>query len=353
LSCALLRNSGAIPSSFRRCSRYLLHKHLRCAEVPLRSLLPTSFFKKAARGATRVGISLNSTGFAVACVRREAGTKPTIEHCATHQAAGEIGTALRAVLEKARASRANACAVLDGDDYQVVQVEAPDVLPAELRAAIRWRLRETVNFDVDAAAVDVFEVPEPVRRTQTKMLHAVAARDTAIRHILDVVKPAARGFDAIDIPELCVRNVAAVLPQDAKGVAVLAVNDQGAHLVVTRQGVLYLTRRIDTKRGFNPHATTRNALKLDAGALALELQRSLDYYEGQYDQTPIGDLVVAPTNDRTQMLVEALQGETGLRVSLLDVNELFNVNSASAAVSDWSSLLALGAALRTDADIGS
>ena len=319
----------------------------------MRSLLPTSFFKKATRGASRLGISLNATGFAVALVRREAGSKPSIEHCATHQAAGEIGAALRSVLEKLQATRSRACAVIDGDDYQVVQVEAPDVLPAELRAAIRWRLREAVSFDVDEAAVDVFEVPDPVRRTQTKMLFAVAAREAAIQRITEVVMPVARGFDAIDIPELCVRNVAATLPQDAKGVAMLAVNDQAAHLVITRQGVLYLTRRIDTKRGFNPHATTRTALNLDASSLALELQRSLDYYESQYDQTPIGDLVVAPANDRTRALVDALKRETGLRVSVLDVNELFNVHSASSAVSDWSGLLALGAALRLNDAVGS
>ena len=314
----------------------------------MRSLLPSSLFKKAARGASRVGISLNSAGFAVAFVRRETGAKPIIEHCATHQAAGDIGPALKAVLEKLQATRVPACAVIDGDDYQIVQVEAPDVLPAELRAAVRWRLREAVSFDVDAAAVDTFEVPEPVRRTQNKMLFAVAARDSGIQRITDSVQPVTRGFDAIDVPELCVRNLAALLPQDAKGVAVLAVGETAAQLVVTRQGVLYQTRRIDTKRGgFNPHAT-RSGSSIDAGALALELQRSLDYYECQYDQTPIGDLIVGPTNDRTQQLVDALKSETGLRVAALDVNELFDVRSATTLVNDWSSLVALGAALRAD-----
>ena len=314
----------------------------------MRSLLPSSLFKKAARGASRIGISLNSAGFAVALVRREQGAKPSIEHCATHQAAGDIAPALKSVLEKLQATRAGASAVIDGDDYQVVQVEAPDVQPAELRAALQWRLREAVSFDVDAAAVDSFEVPEPVRRTQTKMLFAIAARDTGIQRITDTVKPVARGFDAIDIPEMCVRNLAALLPQDAKGVAMLAVGENTAHLVVTRQGVLYQTRRIDTKRGgFNPHAT-RSALNIDAGALALELQRSLDYYESQYDQTPIGDLIVGPASDRTQLLVDALKSETGLRVAALDINDVCDVRSATSLVNDWSSLLALGAALRSD-----
>jgi hypothetical protein len=74
----------------------------------------------------------------------------------------------------------------------------------------------------------------------------------------------------------------------------LALNENYAQLVTTRQGVLYLTRRIDIARRFEPRAQARSETELDAGALALELQRSLDYYESHYDQTPIGDLVIAP-----------------------------------------------------------
>jgi MSHA biogenesis protein MshI len=312
----------------------------------LASLLPTSFFKKTSRGASRLGISLATGGFAVAYVRREAGAKPVIEHCATHQAAGEITPALKAVLEKLQATKVPACAVIEGDEYQIVQVEAPEVLPSELRAAVRWKLRDAVSFNVDEAAVDVFEVPDPVRRTQNKMLFAVAARDSGVQRISGLLKPVARGFDAIDIPELCLRNLAAFLPQDDKGVAMLAIGEGFAQLVVARQGVMYLTRRIETARGFNPHAIARGGSNIDAGAVALELQRSLDYYESHYDQTPIGDLVLAPATDRTRALAEELKGETGLRVSVLDVRDVFNVYKSGELVSDWPSLMALGAALR-------
>jgi MSHA biogenesis protein MshI len=276
--------------------------------------------------------------------------KPTIQHCTTSQVSGEVGPALKTALEKLKATRAAACAVIEGDDYQIVQVESPQVLPSELRAAVRWKLRDAISFNIDEAAVDVFEVPEPVRRTQTKMLFAVAARDSGIQRVAGLLKPVARGFNAIDIPELCLRNVASVLPQDAKGVAMLAINENFAQLVVTRQGVMYLTRRIDTARGFNPH-TARKVPSIDAGAMALELQRSLDYYESHYDQTPIGDLVLAPANDLTRVVAEALKAETGLRVNVLDARDVFNVYKAGELVTDWPSLMALGAALRVAAAV--
>jgi MSHA biogenesis protein MshI len=310
----------------------------------LRKVLP----KAARRSAGHAGVVLGQDSFALVLVRRDGSDKPSIVHSAVHSCQGDMSARIKTTLDKLGASRAALCAVVDGADYQVVQVEAPDVLPAEMRAAIRWRLNDALSFKVEEAAVDVFEIPEPVRRTQTRMLFAVAARTAAVERISNTLSPAAKGFRAIDIPELCLRNLTALLPQDSKGVAMLALNETYAHLVTTRQGVMYLTRRIDTTRRFDPHATQRDVNEPDAAALALELQRSLDYYESHYDQTPISELVVAPCGERAQRLAAALKDETSLRVSILDVRELFNVRKSGELVTDWATLMALGAALRLE-----
>jgi MSHA biogenesis protein MshI len=309
------------------------------------SLLNKMLLQKALRPDARAGIALADGSFALAIVRRTGDGKPSIDHCATHAAPGDPVPTLKVALDKLRVGRAPICAVIGNDDYQIVQVEAPDVLPAEMRAAIRWRLRDVINFEVDEAVVDVFETPDPVRRTQGKMLFAVAARDASIQRISAVIRAAAKGFDSIDIPELCLRNLSALLPQDHKGVAMLALNDRFAQLVITRQGVMYLTRRIDTGR-FGHDG--RNGLAIDAAALALEIQRSLDYYESHYDQTPIGDLVIAPAEAGAHNLANELKNETSLRVGMLNIGEIFQVPNGGEVATDWPTLMALGAALRDD-----
>ena len=308
-------------------------------------LLNKMLLRKALRPDARAGIALADGSFALAVVKRTGEGKPSIEHCAVHSTSGDPGAALKPLLDKLRVNRAPVCAVIGGDDYQIVQVEAPDVLPAEMRAAIRWRLRDVINFSVDEAVVDVFGIPDPVRRTQGKMLFAVAARDAAIQRISSSLRTVAKGFDSIDIPELCLRNLSALLPQDHKGVAMLALHERFAQLVITRQGVMYLTRRIDTARfGHDGH----NGMAIDAGALALEIQRSLDYYESHYDQTPVGDLVIAPADARARDLADQLKNETNLRIGVLNVGEIFNVPGGGDVVTDWPTLMALGAALRDD-----
>jgi MSHA biogenesis protein MshI len=304
-----------------------------------------SVLKKARQDGLRAGIVLGDGSLALAIVRRPTDGKPELLESLRQPLGADIHVSLRATLDKLGLKRTRTCAVLDSAEYQVVQVEAPEVLPSELRAAIRWRLRDAIGFSVDEAALDIFEIPEPARRTPQKMLFAVAARATAVQRVVSALKPAARGFDAIDVPELCLRNVAALLPQDQKGVALLALTEQFVQLVITRQNVLYVTRRIDLRRGLSLDGDS----SIDASALALELQRSLDYYESHFDQTPIGDLIIAPAHAQAESLATALHAEVSLRISLLDVREHCVVARSGEILSDWPSLMALGAALRQDA----
>jgi MSHA biogenesis protein MshI len=148
---------------------------------------------------------------------------------------------------------------------------------------------------------------------------------------------------------LCLRNLSALLPQDEAGVAFLAFGQDFAHLLITCRGILHVMRRIDLSR-----ATVSDVLDLDAapqldvGALALELQRSLDYYENVYDQPPISELVLAPADDRVRALAPALTRETGLTIALFEPERLFEVADGIEIDTRWNALIALGAALRPE-----
>jgi MSHA biogenesis protein MshI len=282
-------------------------------------------------------------------VNRRAGHRPVIEHCAVHECENNesVEQALRRCVAKLGLAKASVFAVASADDYQLVQVESPEVQPAELRAAIRWRLRDVINFHIDDAVVDVFEIPDQSRRSQAKMLFAVAARSAAVQRLVSAVAPLARDFDVIDIPELCLRNVSALTPQDQKGVATLLLCERFAQLVLTRQGVLYLARRIDYSRGYDSGGE-EGEQHVDAGSLALELQRSLDYFESHYDQTPISELILAPGGARSANLATRLQGETSLRIGLLDLSDVVEGSEVLGKEMHPDCLLALGAALRVE-----
>jgi MSHA biogenesis protein MshI len=163
------------------------------------------------------------------------------------------------------------------------------------------------------------------------------------------------GFDVIDIPELCQRNLSAIMPQDHKGMALLVLREQFAQLVLTRNGLLYLTRRFEL--GKRPAVSLEGAdgdtaeAQIDSVSLALELQRSLDYYESHFDQSAIGDLVIAPGGARAAALAAALSTETGLRVSALNLTDCMEVADGVTLPEGWLPCMAIGAALRADAAV--
>jgi MSHA biogenesis protein MshI len=294
-----------------------------------------SLFRKKRISDLRAGIATAGDSLAAAVVRRRIGARPLLLQTAT----GTV-TDTATTLDALSLDGAPLSAVLGAEDYQLVQIEAPDVQAAELRAAVRWRLRDAIDFPVDDATVDLLELPAQSRRANAKMLYAVAARTEAVQRIGNSLSRQAPGFDVIDVPELCLRNLATLLPQDQKGVAFLMLHEDYVQLVLTRKGILYLTRRIELGG---------RASELDAGTLALELQRSLDYCESHYDQAPITELVLAPDTTAVRALVAALRAEVGLNVSTLDVSALVEIPDSVERPADWLSLTALGAALRTNA----
>ncbi len=308
-------------------------------------------WKKQSNSGWRAALvpAAQETGLAFACRRK--GERPLLQHCGTYPSI-EIKAehVLAAMINGRQLARAPVSAVIGPDDYQLMQVEAPQVAPAELRAAIRWKMRDLISFPLDEAVVDTFDLPEPARRSQAKMVFALAARSSAVQRLAALVAPRARGFDVIDIPELCLRNLCALLPQDQAGVAMLAFGQDFAQLLITCRGVLHLTRRIDLSRA----VASSDVLDLDAApglevsGLALELQRSLDYYENVYDQPPISELVLAPADDRVRALASALARETSVNISLFEPERLFEIADGVEIDTRWNALIALGAALRAE-----
>src|SRR6202051_3281545 len=199
--------------------------------------------KKSSAAKCRVGVAFGPTQVAVAVVRRDRGA-PVLERCELLPIAADTGDAASDVLRAAALPRAPVSTVLRTDDYQLVLIEAPDVPPAELRAAMRWRLKESIDYRVEDAVIDVFDVPAQNRGGQGRMMYAVAAQRSAVeRHSGALVEVPT--FDVIDVPELCLRNLATLLPAAAAGVALLYLGETTATVILVRGTTFYFARQMD------------------------------------------------------------------------------------------------------------
>ncbi len=234
--------------------------------------------------------------------------------------------------------------LLDTVDYQLLLVESPEVLPAEMKAAVRWRLKDSLDFPVDEAVVDVFNIPEPARRTGAKMMYAIAAKSAAVAKQTALLKTQTNRFDVIDIPELALRNLTSQLPEAADGLILLWLKATSAQLLVIKGKTLYLARDV-------PFSARRNPGDQDepphVQAIALELQRSMDYFESHYEQAPIMNLIIAPPDQAAALLASQLAGQTAMRIQLLALDRVLDLPEGLRAP-DRRALLAIGGALRDE-----
>lgn len=235
--------------------------------------------------------------------------------------------------------------VLDQADYSLLLTEAPDVPPDELRAAMRWRIKDLIDFHINDATIDVFDVPGERVAGRARPLYVVAARSAVIQKRVDLLDTAGVDLQVIDIVEMAQRNLAALLPEDARGVALLSFSVTGGLLTITKQGELYLSRNLD----IGLDALTQSPEP--AGyfdRIVLEVQRSLDYYDSHFRQPPVSGLVLAPLSRPVAGLEEHLRANLSLSVSVMDLSQLLDFRAEFDLPARARCLIAIGAALRRE-----
>src|SRR5688572_26453840 len=308
-------------------------------------------FRKSRRTeGLRAAVAISDHEIAVALVRKLDGQRPKVLRIVVEEAPlGFSDPVLKKIISEFDLRRVPVSAVINPSDYQIAQVQSPDVPLNERRAAARFSMRDAFDFPIDNSTLDIFDLPEQTSRGDKKLCFAIASRGDAIAKMSDVFERQFRKFDVIDIPELCQRNLAALLPQDAKGVAFLMLRDDFAQLVLTRRGMLYVTRRFEFRERGELNGDSEfesSELPLDPQVLSLELQRSLDYYESHFDETAISELYIAPSGARANLLAAELGASTGLRISMYNIHDLVDVSFSAEIPDGWLGCMAIGAALR-------
>ena len=237
--------------------------------------------------------------------------------------------------------------LLDIGDYQLLMVEAPEVPPAELRSAIRWRVREMIDFHVDDAMVDVFDAPASAARGIQDHLYAVVARSSLVQERVDQLQDAGANLEVIDIPELALRNVVARLPENADGVAMLYFAEGRGLITLVRDSTLYLARPLEL--GYRDFAEAGADASHLWGHIALEVQRSMDYYDRHFQQANISNVLIAPLPVAVPGLEEGLQQNLGLPVRSVTLDEVVELETPVSQEQAAHCFLAVGAALRKEA----
>lgn len=309
------------------------------------------WFGKAKKRPGWLAIAKAGDGICAASVVRD-GARPLVERC-WFVPGKEDSATLEKLGKESQAKNYQCTSLLANGHYQLLAVEAPNVPDAELKTALRWKLKDMIDYPVDRATVDVLEIPmDPNAPVRVHSVFAACAQNQVIEAHQGRFADAGIPLSVIDLPELAQRNLSALAEPEGRGLALLSFNDEGGLLTITYAGELFLSRRVDVTftqlQNTNP-----DQVALCYDKITLELQRSLDHFDRQFHYIGLSKLMLAPLADAGTGLHEYLAANLYTRVERMELASLLDFSHTpelQQEVLQQRYFLVLGAALRDEGE---
>lgn len=260
----------------------------------------------------------------VLVVARQVGARVELEQLSSFERDGKDVAALKKIATQYDARATDLISVLVAGEYQLVQVEAPDLQEREeLKEALRWKLPELVDYPVDQATLDFFELPkEGLVPGRSRQVFVAVASNALLRSRIEAFQDAKLPLSAIDIPEMGLRNIAHLFEQEGRGLVTLNFTPFGGILAFTFGGELCAARRIEITLPQLEAATDARLADL-FDRVALEVQRSVDNFERQFNAITLSRLVT-PQIETVPGLIDYLRGYMSIKVEPLDLAEVID-----------------------------
>jgi MSHA biogenesis protein MshI len=226
--------------------------------------------------------------------------------------------------------------LLRSGEYQILQIEAPNVPEEEIKAAAGWKVKDMIDYPVERATVEVLTIPSGgAGAGRSASLFAIATRDETVRQ-------RALLFEGSG-------NISALLESEGRALGMLCFDNQGGLLTITQGGELLLSRFLDVTVQHLTETTGERRLQV-LDRVGLELQRSMDFFDRQPNSVALTRLLIQPMPQGSDVL-EYLTNNLSVPVEVFDLETVLDFSRVPALKNlqrQAQCLHMLGAALRDD-----
>jgi MSHA biogenesis protein MshI len=238
-------------------------------------------------------------------------------------------------------------------DYHLHFMPGLPVPPQERGDALRWRLKDDLDFPAAEAVIDCVAAPVQNQSMEHGLWMAVVTRRKRAFELIAPLTRAGAAIRALDVTELAQRNLAAAMAPAGRTVSMLSLDRRNALLTVSRDDGMFAARHFDPLAVALHEAQNDPARRAELiERLALELQRTFDNVERQYATGQIDRLVVL-AEPRSSDLVDGLQAALAANVTTLELDRVCSARDAALlqrAAESRTACLAIGAAVRARAE---
>ncbi|MCK5829251.1 MAG: hypothetical protein KAH20_03010 [Methylococcales bacterium] len=287
-----------------------------------------NLFKKKATSKGIVALSFTSEGISLAISKHTVNLKPKLTHCEFIRTNKKQET-LQDLSAAYQLKDYDCYLILTPDDYRLITIEPPAVTENEMTEAIRWKISDLVEFNVDDAIIDYYPLPVPQRVNSEKKIEIIAAPKSIIQPLIDLCISCDLQLKVIDIQETNIRNLATLAPENISGFAVLYLQKNTGQIIIEQEGLIYLNRKLAIgfdRLGLTDSFLSDGQIELEQSSLALDIQRSFDYVESYYNLPPISELAVIPIIKNTQGILDFINKNQGITSRIMDLSSIIDSN---------------------------
>ncbi len=274
----------------------------------------------------QAGLSIRDDNLAVALIKRDRSNRPQLLEAASLSVSpgSHVEEALESIKKQFRLHKIPCVYVMEPSSYSLLQVESPNVKADEMKSALRWKIKDMIDFHVDDATIDLFEIPATALPGSTKMLEVVVARTALIQRRVDMLHAANIEPRAIDITELALRNVSlACIQGESTTHAAMYLLPQNVYIEIADCNSLYLCRNIETSLAqLTPvDGGGSNWAESSHEVLSLEMQRTMDYYESQYGKGPASEMRIFQKIDNHDDFVNFARQQLSFKINTDSIHD--------------------------------
>jgi len=304
--------------------------------------LVTAVTKKAVQPKGICAINFVREGLTFALIERDVQKKPRVKTCDFIQAAFEPLEILRALstMVKKYDCQGFLCNwVLQAKDYNLISIPNLPVSAEELPMALKFNIKDQIDFPVTEAVIDYFKVPYLSKAQNEELIYVAVARKNYLDLVAKLIVEAGLVLNVIEIPEFALRNIAELFAEKGQSIGIIETNgSSGAKLIIMRDSFVYLVRKIDIEL----HKSQSNE---ELHVFITEIQRSCDYYENGLGQAPLTKFLLLSAD--ASLPTQLMQG-LGFPVELLDISSKLAAPPTVDAGRLQQCLYAIGGALRQE-----
>jgi MSHA biogenesis protein MshI len=249
--------------------------------------------------------------------------------------------------------------VVPASTYQLLRLEVPsDLAQEEVEELVADQVEAQISLPLSEVVFDFFEPPDFAG--SLRWVYVVVTEKNSVRRYTRPILDSGFNLQAVDIPEMALRNLLTLLPTERESHAILWINPHDSLLVFAHNQAICLTQRIayggkhllhqmKSQGIFNGiDRMSADALRLIVQPLVVAVQQALFEYMQHFGLPAINRLVVAPIPQDMPQLPGCLTEALGVRTSPLILEQLLTLADSLPSQLQDHCLLSIGAALRKD-----